>query len=260
MTTTADPARPSDDDPVIAASGTGDVAAAVVSMSARHAEGRDGAYLEWHVRDHLPEQYRLAGLRLGQRWVSTPACRAARTASVAPFDAVDHIVQYLFAEPVDRGLEQFFGLGAALRGAGRMPIALPRVQVGGWKLDRSMAARRVLVGAAVLPWLPATGIHVVLERLDGRPGAETAHWLEAVVDTPGVAGAWSYVGMASSHRRLESTDGLAMTVCYLDGPPIEVAAELEPLVADRWADGRVTGLLAGPFELVVPADPDRCLP
>ena len=38
-------------------------------------------YLDWHLHDHLPEQHRLPGLRHGQRWVSTPACRAARAAS-----------------------------------------------------------------------------------------------------------------------------------------------------------------------------------
>ena len=91
---------PSDAEPAIASFGNGDVAASVVSMSMRHADGLDAEYLRWHVLDHLPEQFRLVGLRSGQRWVSTPACRARRAASEPPYDAVDHIVQYLFAEPV----------------------------------------------------------------------------------------------------------------------------------------------------------------
>ena len=36
------------------------------------------SYNEWHMLDHMPEQYPLDGIAYGQRWVSTPACRAAR--------------------------------------------------------------------------------------------------------------------------------------------------------------------------------------
>ena len=36
------------------------------------------SYNEWHQLDHMPEQYPLDGIAYGQRWVSTPACRAAR--------------------------------------------------------------------------------------------------------------------------------------------------------------------------------------
>ena len=36
------------------------------------------SYNEWHQLDHMPEQYPLAGVVFGQRWVSTPACRRAR--------------------------------------------------------------------------------------------------------------------------------------------------------------------------------------
>ena len=36
------------------------------------------SYNEWHQLDHMPEQYPLAGMAFGQRWVSTPACRVGR--------------------------------------------------------------------------------------------------------------------------------------------------------------------------------------
>jgi len=265
VTSTPESPTPSDEDPAIAALGSGDVAAAVVSMSMRHADGDDAAYLEWHMLDHLPEQYRLAGLRSGRRFVSTPACRAARAASVAPYDAVDHIVQYLFADPVEGPLDRFFALGGALRVAGRMPIALPRVQVGGWYLERAVAASRALVGAAVLPWRPTSGAYVLVEHVAGSaaptvPVDGLDAGLDALVEVPGVAGAWGYSGATSLHPRLESTDGLALTVCYLDGVPIEVAAQMAPVLADRWVDGRLVPLLAGPFESVVPGDWDRHLP
>ncbi len=251
-------ARPSDDDPAVAACGRGDVTTAVVSMSARHQAGDDAAYLEWHVLDHLPEQYRLDGLRLGQRFVSTPACRAARAASVEPFDAVDHIVQYLFAGPMERSLDPFFTLGGALRQAGRMPIGLPRVQVGGWDVDRTAAAERALVGAAVVPWRPAAGAYIVVERVD--PGVGLDDHLAALTSVDGVAGVWRYSGVEGRHLRLESTAGLILTVCYLDGPPVEVAAAVGAVLRSRWAERAVTPLLAGPFHAVVPFEWDRHLP
>ena len=39
------------------------------------------AYNEWHQLDHLPEQFPLRGIAFGQRWVSTPACAAARAST-----------------------------------------------------------------------------------------------------------------------------------------------------------------------------------
>jgi len=249
----------SDAAPAIGEYGQGDVATSVVSMSRRHAEGHDAEYLEWHMLDHLPEQYRLPGLRLGQRWVSTPACRQARIVSEAPYADVDHIVQYLFAEPVGVGLDRFFPLGAALRRIGRMPMALPRVQVGGWELVDTRAAPRVLVGAAVVPWRPALGVFVLVERNVSPPGTG-GDGLDRLVDVPGVAGAWCWAGAAPRHERLDSTAGLGLTVCYLDGLALEVAPALGPVLARRWAEGKLLPLLAAPFELVTPGQWDRHRP
>jgi hypothetical protein len=250
---------PSDAEPTIAAHGDGDVAASVVSMSERHPEGRDAAYLDWHVHDHLPEQYRLHGLRFGQRWVSTPGCRGARLVSEPPFDAVDHVVQYLFAEPVDEALDRFFPLGGALRKIGRMPVLLPRVQVGGWTLARTVAAPRVLVGASVLPWRPTVGVYVLIERGSTGSGDAIAAGCDALVGVRGVAGVWCWSGAPPRHERLDSTEGLVLTVCYLDDEPVTVASALAPVLGVRW-DGGSTPVLAAPFELVVPSDVGRHLP
>jgi len=250
---------PSDADPRIASFGNGDAVAAVVSLSSRHAEGLDAEYLRWHVLDHLPEQYRLVGLRLGQRWVSTPACRAARAASTAPYDAVDHVVQYLFAEPVDAALANFFPLGTALGGIGRMSMRLPRVQVGGWDLIGTAVADRILVGAAVAPWRPAAGVYLLVEQLTPTGEADTID-LEELVGAPGVFGAWSYRGAEPRHPMMASTAGLVLTVCYVDDAPVDVAAGLRPVLTRRWADGSRTPLLAGPFERVVAGEWDRHLP
>lgn len=250
---------PSDADPRIAAFGNGDAVAAVVSLSSRHAEGLDADYLRWHVLDHLPEQYRLGGLRLGQRWVSTPACRAARAVSTAPYDAVDHVVHYLFAEPVDTALADFFPLGRALGAIGRMSMRLPRVQVGGWNLIGSAVADRVLVGAAVVPWRPAAGVYLLVEQ-STRTGSTDPTDLEDLVGTPGVFGAWAYSGAEPRHPMMASTAGLVLTVCYLDDAPVDVAAGLGPILTRRWATGARTPLLAAPFERVVAGEWDRHLP
>jgi hypothetical protein len=215
-----------------------DVATAVVSMSAAHPEGRDDEYVAWHLLDHLPEQYRLPGLRLGQRWRSTPELRAARAASEPPYDAVDHVVQYQFGEPVGPALDAFFALGAELHAAGRMPISLPSVQLGGWDLSEVAAAERVLVDAAVVPWRPATGAYLVIEAEAGTP-------LAALAAVPGVAGGWRYAGTGDRHERLASTAGHVLTVCWLDEQPVEVAAAIAQVLGGN-------PLLAAPFGMPTP--------
>jgi hypothetical protein len=122
--------RTSDEVPAILDSGRGDVAAGVFSMSARSPTGEDARYIEWHLLDHLPEQYRIDGIRHGVRWVSTPACREARALKRGRLDAVDHVVNYLVASPVRRSLDRAYDLMVALDGVDRMPVfRSPQVHV-----------------------------------------------------------------------------------------------------------------------------------
>jgi hypothetical protein len=242
----------SDDVPAILEHGRADVRVAVLSMSARSPTGDDAAYLEWHALDHLPEQHRIAGVRLGTRWVSTPRCRAARAASEGRFDEVDHVVQYLFAEPVAAALDSFFELGAALRLAGRMPLRLPPVELGAYGLAATASAPRVLVGADVLPWRPCRGAYLLLE--DG--GSSPAELL----DIDGVAGFWSYEGGPPRHAGLADTGGRRLTVCYLDDDPASTAARVGEVLRKRWAGAGPSPLLAAPFELLTPWEWDRALP
>ena len=236
---------PSDQAPDVGRHGASDVRVGVFSMSARSPDGDDARYLEWHGLDHLPEQHRIAGMRAGARWVSTPACRAARSAEVAPYDAVDHVVAYLFADPVEDGLDTFFALGADLRAAHRMPVRLPLVELAGYRLTGKASAARVLVGADVLPWRPCRGVYLLLERGESVT-------LEHLLDVPGVAGAWSYDGSSSLHPRLAGTEGAHLTVAYLDDDPAVVADSVASVLTDRWSSGEVVPLLAAPFVTVVP--------
>lgn len=241
---------PSDRLPDVLATGRTDVRVAFVSMSAREPDGRDEEYLVWHGLDHRPEQYRLATLRNSLRLVSTPACRAARAANDARYDAVDHVMTYLFSDAA--GLEPFLALGGALGQGGRMPLRLPSIEMAVYERAGGAAAPRVLAGADVLPWRPTHGVYLVIER-----GARPPHEL---IDGAGVAGAWWYDGTVAPAPWRTDTRGMQITYCYLDDDPVAVAEELRPVLEKRWADGEVTPLLAAPFQAVVPFEWGRYLP
>ena len=243
-------ARPSDDLPDVLATGRGDVTTVVVSMTERHPEGRDEEYLAWHALDHRPEQHRLRGLRGHHRWVSTPACRAARAASDERYDAVDHVMAYLFA---DRdALGPFGALGASLWAGGRMPMRLPTVELGVYEPQDRVAAARTLVGADVIPWRPATGAYLLIEQ-----GAGSA---ESLASVPGVAGVWSLAG--TSARPLDDLDltGHQLTCCFLDDDPVATAERLRPALMQRWEDSPAPALLAAPFHAAIDHDWGRHLP
>src|SRR5437763_1569333 len=74
------------------------------------------------VSGHLPEQFPLRGIAYGQRWVSTPACRAARTASAPLLDAIHYMTLYLITEPLDDTLREFRQLGRDLYDVGRFHL------------------------------------------------------------------------------------------------------------------------------------------
>ena len=120
--------------------------------------GDDRPYLAWHQLDHMPEQYRLPGLVLGQRWRSSPECRQARAAEVAEWSGVEHVVCYLMGEPVDQTVDDFLALGRELAEAGRYSQVMPSQYRGALRLLGTSAAARVLVSPEVVPFRPHRGI------------------------------------------------------------------------------------------------------
>jgi hypothetical protein len=200
---------------------------ALVALGARAEDGDDAGYLAWHALDHRPELHRLPTLRASLRVVSTPACRAARAASAEPYDAVDHVMAYLFGSA---DTSAFAALGKELAEAGKVTRRIPSVGFGRWTHVGSVAAPHVVSGADTLPWRPALGAYLVI-------GPEP---VEDVL-VPGVAGAWSF----------EGDDGW-LTWCFLDAEPVAVAERLAPKVGDA--------LLAAPFHTVEPWQWDRHLP
>lgn len=253
---------PSDDVPAILATGRTDITTIFISMSARHPEGRDAEYIEWHGLDHEPEQHRLSTLRVSRRLVSTPACRAARSASEGRYDEIDHLMTYFFADLT--GLETFDVLSVALTNAGRNPyrrgqplrVSLPQmplVELAAYSLEGTAAAGRIKVGADVLPWWPAQDVYLLLERGAASPSE--------LVAAGGVAGAWWGTGIAidAPHPNPENA-GLQMTYLFLDDDPAGAGETLRPVLAARWKNLPVVPLLAAPFHTVVRYEWGRYLP
>jgi hypothetical protein len=241
---------PSDKLPDVLATGATDASLVFLSLSSRDPAGRDAEYLAWHSLDHRPEQYRLAGVRNSIRLISTPACRAARAASAAPFDAVDHIMTYQFAD--NSALPGFFELGDALDRGGRMAHRLPSVTYLTGDRAGMIAAPRAVAGADVMPWRPALGVYVIIEKGDSSP--------ESLIDVPGVAGIWWWQGSATGSGMGADSPGNQITYCFLDEDPVACAVALAERMKTRWANDAVTGLLAAPFYTVVPFDWGRNVP
>jgi hypothetical protein len=245
------PGTPSDDADGVLGTGGAVASLVYVSMSARHPEGRDVAYLRWHFFDHRPEQYRLETIRGSLRLVSTPECRAARAANDARFDATDHVMNYFFSDP--SGLKPFHDLGRELGKVGRVPELLPSVERGVYTFAGRVAAPEAKVGADVLPWWPSTGVYLLVEE-----GSASA---ASLVDVDGVAGAWwapTASGVPAEYTVAQPGDQL--TYLFLDDDPVAVAARLQPVLQQRWADAGVVGLFAAPFFVAHADDLSRHLP
>ncbi len=245
----------SDGAPAILATGRTDITTIYVSMSGRHPEGRDAKYLEWHSLDHRPEQHRLPTLRASFRAVSTPACRAARAASDRRYDRTDHLMTYLFSDV--NGLPSFNELSIALAQAGRVSHRLPLVERAVYRRDGMAAAPRILAGADVLPWWPAKGVYVLIERAR----VPTPVPANELVQVPGVGGAmWGLALPLDPPYTTTPNTGLQITYCFLDDDPATTAERLRPTLAKRWRDSGIEPLLAAPFHTIVPYEWDRFLP
>jgi hypothetical protein len=240
---------PSDQLPDVLATGSTEATTIFVSMSARHHEGRDDEYLEWHSLDHRPEQHRIAGLRQSLRLVSTPACRARRAVSTHRYDAVDHVMTYFFTG--HEALGTFQALSDAIP-AERRPLTLPSVEYGIYDLAGKVAAPEAVSGADVLPWRPALGVFLLLEQGSGAPGP--------LIDVDGVAGAWWHRGALVDEPVAVDRRGLQLSYFFLDDDPVAVADRFTAPLAARWSAEDVVPVFAAPFYAVVPFEWDRHLP
>jgi hypothetical protein len=242
---------PSDEVPAILATGRTDITTLYTSLSSRHLEGDDAAYLEWHTLDHRPEQQRLAALRTSFRLVSTPACRRARAIAHERYDETDHVQTYFFK---DLGaMEGFNDLSIALREEGRTPYLLPTVERAVYTVSGMVAAPRIKAGADVLPWWPTKGIYLLIERGEAAGSS--------LATIPGIGGVWwAHAEPLEPPFATRETAGLQITYCFLDQDPPDVAASLRPVLEERWSRTGLEPLLAAPFHCVVPYEWDRYVP
>ncbi len=233
------------------------------SLSHRSPTGDDRPYLAWHQLDHMPEQYQLPGLLLGQRWASTPSCRAVRAAEAEGWSAVDHVVCYQMGNPVDETIDEFMTLGRHLAEVGRYSQALPSQYRGALRLLEAHAAPRVLVAAEVVPFRPHRGVYLIVEEptdpseRDAYLQRRHVELVPELVSVPGVAGAWTYATTPAIRRPMFSEGAYTMTLCYLDDDPATVGARLAPVLERAWENAPVRPLLAAPFESMMRWDWDR---
>lgn len=197
------------------------------------------AYDEWHRLDHQPEQFAIDGVAWGQRWVATSRCAAARLVDDPVLGRAGHLTLYLLTEPVDATLAEFAALAVELRRAGRWFDRREAVAFGAWSVDERVAAPRVRVRAAVVPWRPSTGVYAIVE--DGVAGAPD---LDALVAADGVAGAWSFRVDESVQDASWRRPSYRITALWLDGDPVEAAAAVAPVLEER----RSRIVHAGPYE------------
>lgn len=209
------------------------------------------SYNQWHQLDHMPEQYPLPGMAFGQRWVSTPACRAARAVDGDLLAPVHYVTLYLMTEPVQQTLEEFQALGGRLRDVGRFHGHRRARLSGPFDVRAIHAAPRVLISAEAVPYRPNLGAYIVVEDLPPTAGpTDDGTNIAALLGTSGVAGVWSFV--SDEERRLAWRPGRhRVTVCFLDESPVGVSSSLGEVV-EGWRPAADSIVHAGPLETVTP--------
>jgi hypothetical protein len=204
--------------------------------------GEHRAYNEWHQLDHLPEQFGLPGITFGQRWVSTPACRRARAVDGDVLGPAHYVTLYLMREPIGETLRAFGALGQELRARGRFHEHRRAVLSGPFAVVERHAAPRTRIGAGVLPHRPHLGVYVVV-----RPTPADTGCAGRALSDPSVAGVWRFESEPGLGGGPWSPGNRSVTVCFLDGPPLDAAPRLSVLLEST------AGVeLAGPFETVTP--------
>jgi len=164
------------------------------------------AYNAWHQLDHLPEQFTIDGILFGCRWVRSPRCRAAESATGGLLDRFHYMTLYLLRD--EDVVPEFFALAERLHAEDRFFAARRALLSGPFAVVGRWADPRVAVSAEAIPYRPAHGVHVVV----GPPLRG-----EELVGHAGVAGAWQFFD--AEHDR-------TITVTFVDGDLWQAAAAL----------------------------------
>ncbi len=183
-------------------------------------------YNAWHQLDHLPENRALRGVVHGERWVRSPACRAASVGPTDPtLDAAHYVAMYWFAEDsdggVERHVEEWQALGESTRQEGRRPELgwTVRRLTDFFRPERGVVAPRALVTVGALPFRPHRGVVLDVRRVDDPAAAYPEPEL-----VPGVAGAWTFTSVGV--RREPPEGALHLTLHYCDEDPLAVVERM----------------------------------
>lgn len=229
------------------------------------------SYNEWHQLDHMPEQFPNPGIAFGERWVSTPDCTRARLADDGLLFPIHYVTCYYVTEPVGGTLDEFMDLGAQLRELGRFHRDRKAHLVGPFQFVKGYAAPRVLVSPEAIPYRPKRGVIVtVTDPVDTAAETDVKNevdvWLDRVhhpdlLSVPGIAGLWTFKSLGDDGGGFADGNpaGRRITLMYLDGEPLEVAAKLGEELEEWRRAGRIPDLgknqktiFAGPLETITP--------
>ena len=217
--------------------------------------GAHRSYNEWHLFDHLPEQFVLAGIAGGWRWVRTPALASAATSTATPpLDRTHYVTLYLLAEPLTQALSDFQEHGVALARAGRFHQQRTSHLAGPLLVEAQCAVPRMVVAPAAVPFRPGTGLHVrVLPAALDLEAACPA----ALLQVPGVAGVWSFSGVppAAPGPFGGALAGRRVVCAWLDGDPAEVDAALAATCPAPPVPGDGPSGFVGTLAAIDPAGP-----
>ena len=242
-----------------------DVKVGFITLTEVTSEGDHRDYNAWHQLDHLPEQFSIPGVVCGQRWVLRPACAADALAVDDPLGTFHYLTMYLMTEPLAQTLDEFAEVRERVANSGAsMSTAGPGCPARGcsskrWRATFPRGTRRHPVAAQ-----PGD---LRRDRRAARPRGVLDEYLRLrhtrhfpqLLEVPGVAGLWSFATRRWGFARSEdpppdpqAQDATRITVVFLDGDPLEVAAEVGPLVRDHWAGAPVRPRFAGPLQTITP--------
>lgn len=181
-------------------------------------DGRHREYNEWHLFDHMPENFKLEGLQWGQRWVATPELIERRLFSTSDLAKTQYVTLYLITEPVTQALDDFYALGRELYSQGRFFKARKSHLSGPFSLVKTYGAPTIPVDPDAIPYRPNRGIFVTAQAdADGADSEvldEARRWYHEVhipelLAVRGVAGCWWF----------EDTERRTIRVYWLDEDP-----------------------------------------
>ena len=181
-------------------------------------DGRHREYNEWHLFDHMPENFKLPGVQWGQRWVATPELTERRLFSQGELAKTQYVTLYLITEPVAQALDDFYALGRTLSSQGRWFEPRKSHLSGPFAVLKTYAAPRLAFDADAIPYRPNRGIFVTAQaNAEGASESaleEARRWYDEVhipdlLGVRGVAGCWWF----------EDTDGRTVRVYWLDEDP-----------------------------------------